>query len=114
MSYSPNNKHHQHAFLALYIELKWAEDQFLPSLAPVAEKRGSTRRTLQTIRAKMRRLGLIDHMSRFNQKHGYKEGWILSRRFSTSMSRLSILHQDHKRLTSPLQEAKDRHLISLI
>ncbi|NLX26409.1 MAG: hypothetical protein GXY61_10695, partial [Lentisphaerae bacterium] len=77
----PGNKPHQKVFLAVFIELKWAEDQFLPVLEPIADKYGLSRRTLETVRAKMRRLGLIDHVSRFNQSHGYREGWVFSSKF---------------------------------
>ena len=33
----PNNRNHQRIFLAIYIELKWADNQFLSVLEPVAE-----------------------------------------------------------------------------
>jgi len=59
----PGNKNHQKTFLAIFVELKWNESQFLPSLGPIADKHGISRRTLETVRAKMRRIGLIDHVS---------------------------------------------------
>jgi len=105
----PGNKNHQRCFLAIFVELKWAPDQFLSNLEPVGEKHTISRRTLETVRAKMRRLGLIDHVSRFNRKHGYREGWIFSRRFERS---LECLAEVTKRLKTPRdhsQEQKDRH-----
>lgn len=85
----PGNKNHQRIFVAIFVEIKWAEGQFLPALEPVADKYGLSRRVLETVRAKMRRLGLIDHVSRFNQRQGYREGWVFSTRFSRALSRLA-------------------------
>jgi len=34
-------------------------------------------------------MGLIDHVSRFNAKRGYREGWILSTRFEKSLGQLT-------------------------
>ena len=34
-------------------------------------------------------MGLIDHVSRFNAKHGYREGWVLSTRFDRSLRQLA-------------------------
>ncbi len=61
--------------------LKWADHHMVPNLGEVAREHGITRRTLERVRAKMRRMGLIDHVSRFNASHGYREGWVLSNRF---------------------------------
>ena len=104
----PGNKNQQAAFLAVFVELKWAPDQFLPTLDPVADKHGISPRTLETVRAKMRRLGLIDHVSRFNKTTGYREGWILSRRFERSLERLSEQLGSFKRSNDGVQEQKDR------
>ena len=68
------NKNHQKIFLAVFIELKYASDQFLPNLSPLCDKYEFSPRMLETVRSKMRRMGLIDHVSRFNKKHGYREG----------------------------------------
>ena len=59
------------------------------NLAPLAEQHGISKRTLERVRAKLRRLGLIDHVSRFNAQHGYREGWVLSPRFARSLTLLA-------------------------
>ena len=110
----PNNKNHQRAFLAVFIELKWAEGQFLPALEPIANKHGISHRTLETVRAKMRRLGLIDHVSRFNQRRGYREGWVFSGRFSHAQLHLVELMRDFKEKTDGHQEQKDRDLFMYV
>ncbi|MCX5759747.1 MAG: hypothetical protein NTU83_14835, partial [Candidatus Hydrogenedentes bacterium] len=104
----PGNKNQQRAFLAIFVELKWAPGQFLPTLEPIAQKHEISSRTLETVRAKMRRFGLIDHVSRFNAKHGYREGWVFSRRFERSLNCLSCLLEKAKASRLPSQEQKDR------
>ena len=104
----PGNRNHQRCFLAIFVELKWAPDQFLPTLEPIAEKQNISGRTLETVRAKMRRLGLIDHVSRFNQRHGYREGWVFSKRFERSLEQLARLAERLKAPREPSQKDKDR------
>jgi len=110
----PGNKDHQKIFLAVFIELKYSKDQFLPSLSPLCEKYGFTPRILETVRSKMRRMGLIDHVSRFNRSHGCREGWVFSSRLSRSAGRLAELVGSFKERRDPLQEQKDRDLFRYI
>ena len=96
----PGNRNHQRIFLAIFLELKYAEDGYLPSLSFIARKYAVSERSLQRVRAKCRKLGLIDHISRFNAKLGYREGWILSSRFEHSLKKLqektTQLRVDHE------------------
>jgi hypothetical protein len=85
----PGNKNQQHAFLVLWLALKWSERHLLPNLSSAAAKHGVSRRTLERVRAKMRRMGLIDHVSRFNATHGYREGWMMSTRFERGLIQLA-------------------------
>ena len=107
----PGNKNQQRIFLAVFVELKWAEGHFLTALEPIAIKHGFSQRSLETVRAKMRRLGLIDHVSRFNQKHGYREGWTLSGKFSRSLGHLTCIAEHLTAASKPAHEAKDRDLL---
>jgi len=106
----PGNKNHQRVFLAIFVELKWTDGQFLPELASLATRHGVSRRVLETVRAKMRRLGLINHVSRFGKKYGYREGWIFSRQFERGLIRLSELVARAKEPGPGAQERKERHL----
>ncbi len=110
----PGNRNHQHIFLAVFVELKWAEGQFLEALEPVADKYGISRRSLETVRAKMRRLGLIDHVSRFGQKHGYREGWVFSNKFVHALEKLASLAVKFRECRNAMQERKDRDLLSYL
>ena len=106
----PGNKNHQKVFLAIFIELKYANNGFLANLMYLCDKYGFTPRMLETVRSKMRRMGLIDHVSRFNKTYGYREGWVFSSRFPRSLNRLAELSQGFKAKKDLLQERKDRDL----
>jgi hypothetical protein len=85
----PGNRNQQHAFLVVWFSLKWDRQNLVPSLARHAQRHGISKRTLERVRAKLRRLGLIDHVSRFNARHGFREGWALSTRFEHSLRQLA-------------------------
>jgi len=110
----PGNKNHQKIFLAIFIELKYASDEFLPSLTHLCDKYSFTPRMLETVRSKMRRMGIIDHVSRFNKTYGYREGWVFSNRFSRSLARLAEFTQSFRNRKDALQEKKDRDLFMYI
>ena len=106
----PGNRNHQKIFLAIFIELKYAPEQFLPSLTPLCDKYAFTPRMLETVRSKMRRMGIIDHVSRFNKAYGYREGWVFSNRFSRTLTCLSELCNGFRVQKDSLRERKDRDL----
>ncbi len=106
----PRNKNHQRVFLAIFIEIKYSKEGFLPFLAPLTEKYDFSDRTLETVRSKLRRLGFIDHVSRFNKRYGYREGWVLSNRFRRSMLRLAELSLQFIERKDARQEQKDRDI----
>jgi hypothetical protein len=106
----PGSREQQKVFLSIFIELKYAKGQFIPYLKPLCEKYDFTPRILETVRSKMRRMGIIDHVSRFNKSHGYREGWVFSSRFSHSLGRLADLTRDFKERKDALQERKERDL----
>lgn len=106
----PGSREQQKVFLAIFIELKYAQNQFLPYLAPLCDKYSFTPRMLETVRSKMRRMGVIDHVSRFNKAHGYREGWVFSSRFSRSLARLAELTKGFQERNDAAKERKDRDL----
>jgi len=106
----PGNRKHQRIFLAIFVELKFSPGEFLPELRQFCDTYGFTPRMLETVRSKMRRMGIIDHVSRFNKTYGYREGWVFSKRVSRSLNRLSSLIQDFRERKDALQERKDRDL----
>jgi hypothetical protein len=110
----PGNKRHQKVFLAIFIELKYSSQGFLEVLSPLRERYDFPPRTLETVRSKMRRMGLIDHVSRFNKRYGYREGWVFSGRFSRALLRLAGLDQELQSKKDGLQERKDPDLLGYL
>ena len=110
----PGNRNHQKIFLAIFIEIKYAPGEFMPFLKPLCERYSFSPRMLETVRSKMRRMGIIDHVSRFNKAHGYREGWVFSSRFSSALSRLSELIKGFRERSDALQEKKDRNLFMYV
>ena len=110
----PANRNHQRVFLAIFIELKYSAEGIVPDLAPLCEKYRFSPRTLETVRSKMRRMGLIDHVSRFNKLYGYREGWVFSSRFSRSITRLVALTNKLRERGDTLQERKDRDVFMYV
>ena len=84
----PGNANQQHAATCILFELKWT-DGIVPSLSFLETKHAISRRTLQRARAKLTRLGLIEHVSRFNVHYGGQEGWRLSGRFGAALRQLA-------------------------
>ena len=84
----PGNRNQQHAAACIFFELKWA-DSIVPNLAYIETKYGVTRRILQRTRAKLTRLGLIEHVSYLNNRYGGQHGWKMSSRFETAMKQLA-------------------------
>ena len=110
----PGNRNHQKTFVAIFIELKWSESKFLSVLEPIAEKYGISRRVLETVRAKMRRLGLIDHVSRFNRRYGYREGWVFSNKFYKALTQLAGLSVELREKRGSLQKKKEQDMVGYL
>ena len=84
----PGNRNQQHAAGRILFELKWA-DSLLPNMACLEGKYHISRRILQRTRAKLARLGVIEHVSYLNSRYGGQDGWKLSSRFSSSLRLLA-------------------------
>ena len=84
----PDNRNQQHAAGCIFFELKWSQ-HIVPNLSYLEAKYNISRRILQRARAKLSRLGLIEHISCFNSRYGGQQGWKLSSRFETSLNQLS-------------------------
>ena len=110
----PGNRNHQRAFLAIFVEVKWYAKGPLPDLAFVCKNHGVSPRTLERVRAKMRRLGIIDHVSRFSKKWGYREGWVLSTRFERSLQRLAEQFWLLRERGEDRQERRDKDALNYV
>lgn len=84
----PHNQNQQYAAACIFFELKWAKDM-VPNLAYIERKFNISRRILQRTRAKLSRLGLVEHISYLNNRYGDKHGWRLSSRFECALNQLA-------------------------
>jgi len=91
----PGNRNQQHAAVCILYELKWSH-RIVPNFSDLEARYRISRRTLQRTRAKLARLGLIEHVSNLNARYGGQQGWKLSGRFSAAM-RLLAENVDHWR-----------------
>ena len=84
----PGNHNQQHAAACVFFELKWG-DSMVPNLGYLESKYDISRRVLQRARAKLSRLGLVEHVSYLNSRYGGQHGWKLSSRFETALRQLA-------------------------
>ena len=108
----PGNRNQQHAAACIFLELKWA-NRMVPNLAFIEAKYGVSRRVLQRARAKLARLGLIEHVSYLNSRYGGQHGWRLSGRFETAL-RQAAEKSSMFRDRAAGSEDKDRMLLALV
>lgn len=84
----PGNRNQQHAAVCILLELKWAGG-LVSNLSYLETQYKISRRTLQRTRAKLSRLGLIEHISSFNMRYNGQAGWKLSARFERALNQLT-------------------------
>jgi len=105
----PNNRNHRRAFVAIWLEIKYAEEQFLPSCQSLSDCYQVSPRTIEVVRARMKKLGLIKRISHFNPTFGQRSGWAFSTRFRTSIASLATWLKSSSLLNDgKVAEQKDR------
>ena len=108
----PGNPNQQHVAACIYFELKWAKG-LVPNLAYLERKQDVSRRVLQRARAKLSRLGFIEHVSYLNTRYGGQHGWKLSSRFEGALRKLAE-KGGYFRETKTSSKEKDKILLELI
>ncbi len=109
----PGNRNQQHAAARILLALK-ATTKPIRSLTDLETRHGISRRTLQRTRAKLSRLGLIEHVTWMNTHYGGREGWKLSSRMGTSLRHLAD-KIDHWRKDDQRERIlKDEQLVELL
>jgi len=91
----PANRNQQHVAACIFFELKWAK-HMVPNLAHIEKRYDISRRILQRTRAKLSRLGLIEHISYLNNRYGGQHGWRLSSRFERTLNKLALKCADFR------------------
>ena len=109
----PANRNQQHAAARILLALK-ATSQPIRSLSYLEDRYDISRRTLQRTRAKLSRLGLIEHVTWMNTRHGGREGWKLSSRMSTALRQLAEKIDRWRNDRRPEHILKDEQLVELL
>ncbi len=109
----PGNRNQQHAAARILLALK-AASQPVRSLSHLEEQYNISRRTLQRVRAKLSRLGIIEHVTWMNTRHGGREGWKLSSRMSTALRQLADKIDQWRVNKRPERKEKDEQLVELL
>lgn len=109
----PANRNQQHAAARILVALKQA-NSIVPKLALLEEKYDISRRTLQRARAKLARLGLIEHVSWMNSRYAGQSGWKLSSRMSTALRQLAGKTDHWRKDTRPDRMEKDEMLVGVL
>lgn len=108
----PDNRNQRYAAACIFFELKWA-NSLVPNMAPLETKYGLSRRTVQRARAKLTRLGLIEHISNLNARYGGQSGWKLSGRFEQGLQHLAENTSTFRQTQGGSQD-KDTMLLQLV
>ena len=109
----PGNRNQQHAAACILFELKWT-NSIVPNMAYMETKYNISRRTLQRTRAKLARLGLIEHVSYLNSRYGGQYGWKLSGRFSSALRMLAEKYDNWRNDKQNTKLKKEKMLVDIL
>ena len=109
----PGNRNQQHAAARILIQLKTSRAP-VSSLSHLEDRHSISRRTLQRTRAKLARLGLIEHVTWMNSRYGGQEGWRLSSRMSSALRRVADWVDEWKKDARPGKVERDGVLVDLL
>ena len=108
----PGNRNQIHAAACILCELKWAEN-IVPRLSGLETRNGISRRTLQRTRAKLTRLGLMEHVSGLSIRSGGQSGWKLSSRFAGALRQLADKVERWQDAKGPGRREKEERLLEI-
>ena len=109
----PGNRNQQHAAARILMALK-ASDELVESLSFLEDKHAISRRTLQRARAKLSRLGLIEHVTWMNRNYHGRQGWKLSSRMGTALRQFADHINTWRKDDRPERKAKDEMLVGVL
>ena len=109
----PGNCNQQHAAARILLLLRSAKDP-VPNFSVFEAQHDISRRTLQRVRAKLSRLGLIERISWMSARYAGREGWRLSGRMSSSLRHLADWIDEWRTDRSAIRQGKDEQLAELL
>ena len=111
----PDHREHRRVFVAVWVELKYADQQFLPTLYPLCQRYGFSGRVLEAVRAKLRKAGLLKRVTQFDARFGYRAGWTFSPRFAGALEKLAELARKARQcVRRPGAQQRDRDAIHYV
>jgi len=111
----PDNRAHRKVFVAIWLEIKYAENQFLSSRFNLCAKYGLSSRTLEVVRARMKKLGFLKRISHFNPRYGSVSGWTFGDSFVCCLVKLAeVVRQAKRPAGRKIDEQKDRDSITYV
>lgn len=109
----PGNRNQQHAAARILMALKDGEE-LVASLSFLEKKFRISRRTLQRARAKLSRLGLIEHVTWMNSRYNGRQGWKLSSRMGSALRQLADKIDAWRKDDRPERKEKDEMLVGVL
>ena len=109
----PGNRNQQHAAGRILLALK-AADEPVATLRNLEMRFVISRRTLERVRAKLARLGLIEHVTWMNSRYGSQPGWKLSSRMSGALRLLADKVDAWRKDTRLDRRENDEQLVGLL
>ncbi len=109
----PGNRNQQRAAARILLALKSAKAP-ISSLCDLETRHAISRRTIQRARAKLARLGLIEHVTWMNSRYGGRTGWRLSGRMSAGLRTLAAKGDEWRQDQRPARREKDEQLVGML
>jgi len=109
----PGNRNQQHTAARVLLTLKAAAES-VPSLKVLEEQYGISHRTIERTRAKLARVGLIEHIGPLSKRANGSPGWRLSGRMSAALRLLADKIDVWKSDTRRERRAKDERLMGAL
>lgn len=109
----PGNRNQQHAAARILMALKPLKKP-LSSLKHLEGQYGISRRTVQRTRAKLARLGLIEHVTWMNTQYGGQQGWKVSSRMISALRQLAGYIETWRKDRRSDRAVKDSQLADLL
>ena len=86
----------------------------VPNMAYMEARYNISRRTVQRTRAKLARLGLIEHISYLNSRYGGQSGWKLSGRFGSALRMLAEKCDSWRNDKQKVRMEKEKMLVDIL
>jgi hypothetical protein len=109
----PGNRNQQHAAARILLFLKTYAGP-VRSLRSLEQQHGISRRTIERTRAKLARVGLIEHLGPLSKRANGQPGWRLSGRMSAALRLVAHKIEAWRSDARPERREKDELLVGMM